>query len=93
VEYLKESRVLRIEAVRNNPKDLVGQRRCTTCPELQAKARAANRRLLTIQHAAQAVSPSTTRFERVALPSLEEGQRTGALRFGEPRTIARSVHE
>src|SRR4030081_2536552 len=31
---------------------------------------------------------STTLFERVALPSLEEGQRTGALRFGEPRTMA-----
>src|SRR4030081_3559599 len=31
---------------------------------------------------------STTLFERVALPSLEEGQRTEALRFGDPRTMA-----
>ena len=54
----------------------------------QAKARAANRRLLTIQRAGQGCAVSTTLFERVALPSLEEGQRTGALRFGDPRTMA-----
>jgi hypothetical protein len=30
----------------------------------------------------------TCLFGRVALPSLEEGQRTGALRFGNPRTMA-----
>jgi hypothetical protein len=53
-----------------------------TKPELQAKARAANRRLLTIQRAGQGCAVSTTLFERVALPSLEEGQRTGDLRFG-----------
>jgi len=57
-------------------------------PELQAKARAANRRLLTIQRAGQGCAVSTALFERVALPSLEEGQRTGALRFGDPRTMA-----
>jgi hypothetical protein len=87
-EYLKEGRALRIETVCNSPTDLGCKRRLHHLPELQAKARAANRRLLTIQRAGQGCAVSTTLFERVALPSLEEGQRTGALRFGDPRTMA-----
>src|SRR5919205_4209469 len=54
----------------------------------RGKARAANRRLLAIQRAGQGCALSTALFERVALPSREEGQRTGALRFGDPRTMA-----
>jgi len=87
-EYLKEGRALRIETVCNSPTDLGCNRRLHNLPELQAKARAANRRLLTIQRAGQGCAVSTVLFERVALPSLEEGQRTGALRFGDPRTMA-----
>ncbi len=87
-EYLKEGRALRIETVCNSPTDLGCKRRLHNLPELQAKARAANRRLLTIQRAGQGCAVSTALFERVALPSLEEGQRTGALRFGDPRAMA-----
>jgi hypothetical protein len=87
-EYLKEGRALRIETVCNSPTDLGCKRRLHHLPELQAKARAANRRLLTIQRAGQGCAVSTTLLERVALPSFEEGQRTGALRFGDPRTMA-----
>jgi hypothetical protein len=87
-EYLKEGRALRIETVCNTPTDLGCKRRLCHLPELQAKARAANGRLLTIQRAGQGCAVSTALFERVALPSIEEGQRTGALRFGDPRTMA-----
>jgi hypothetical protein len=87
-EYLKEGRALRIETVCNSPTDLGCKRRLQHLPELQAKARAANRRLLTIQRAGQSCAVSTTLFERVALPSLDDGHRTGALRFGDPRTMA-----
>jgi hypothetical protein len=87
-EYLKEGRALRIETVCNSPTDLGCKRRLHNLPELQAKARATNRRLLTIQRAGQGCAVSTALFERIALPSLEEGQRTGALRFGDPRTMA-----
>jgi hypothetical protein len=87
-EYLKEGRALRIETVCNSPTDLGCKRRLHNLPELQAKARAANRRLLTIQRAGQGCAVSTALFERIALPSFEEGQRTGALRFGDPRTMA-----
>jgi len=87
-EYLKEARALRIETVCNSPDDLGCKRRLRHLPELQSKARAANRRLLTIQRAGQSCTVATALFERIALPSLEEGQRTGALRFGDPRVMA-----
>ena len=87
-EYLKEGRALRIETVCNSPTDLGCKRRLHHLPELQVKARAANRRLLLIQRASQSCAVSTALFERVALPSLDEGHRTGALRFGDPRTMA-----
>lgn len=87
-EYLKEGRALRIETVCNSPTDLGCHRRLRHLPELQAKARQANRQLLTIQRAGQGCAIATALFERVALPSSEEGQRTGALRFGDPRVMA-----
>jgi hypothetical protein len=87
-EYLKEGRALRIETVINDPTDLGCQRRLHNLPELQARARAANTRLLMLQRVGQGCAISTALFERIALPSVEEGQRTGALRFGDPRVMA-----
>jgi hypothetical protein len=87
-QYLKEGRALRVELVCNAPGDLGCQRRLVNLPELQAKARAANRRLLRIQRAGQGCAISTTLLERVQQPSIEEGQRTGALRFGDERAMA-----
>jgi hypothetical protein len=87
-EYLKEGRALRIEFVCNSPDDLFCKRRLAYLPELQARARAANSRLLTIQRAGQGCAISTSLLERVQLPSINGGQRTGALRFGDKRAMA-----
>jgi hypothetical protein len=87
-EYLKEGRALRIETVVNSPTDLGVQRRLTNLAELVGKAKAANRRLLDVQRAGQGCAIETALFERISQPSLKEGQRTGALRFGEPRAMA-----
>ena len=87
-EYLKEGRALRIETVVNAPNDLGCQRRLSNLPELVAKARAANRRLLEVQRAGQGCAIESALFERISQPSVEEGQRTGALRFGDPRVMA-----
>jgi hypothetical protein len=87
-EYLKEGRALRIETVVNHPDDLGVHRRLQHLPELQAKARAANRRLLEVQRIGQGCAISTSLLERVAQPSIEEGQRTAAIRFGDPRVMA-----
>jgi hypothetical protein len=87
-EYLKEGRALRVEFVCNSPDDLGCSRRLVHLPELQAKARTANSRLLTMQRAGQGCAISTTLLERVQMPSINEGQRTGALRFGDKRAMA-----
>ena len=87
-EYLKEGRALRIETVVNSPTDLGVQRRLSNLAELVTKAKAANRRLLDIQRAGQGCAIETALFERISQPSLEEGQRTAALRFGDPRVMA-----
>jgi hypothetical protein len=87
-EYLKEGRALRIETVVNSPDDLGCQRRLRNLDELQAKARAANRRLLELQRVGQSCAISTSLLERVGQPSVQEGQRTAALRFGDPRVMA-----
>jgi hypothetical protein len=87
-QYLKDGRALRIETVINNPGDLGVRRRLEHLPELQAKARDANRRLLDTQRVGQGCLPASPAFERVAHPSVEERRRAPALRFGDPRVMA-----
>ncbi len=57
-------------------------------PELIAKARAVNGRLLMIERAGQGCAIGSALFERIHQPYIREGQRTGALRFGDPRAMA-----
>ena len=52
-QYLKDGRALRIETVINDTYDLGCQRRLHNLPELQTKARAANRRLLDTERVGQ----------------------------------------
>jgi hypothetical protein len=87
-QYLKEGRALRIETVVNSPTDLGVQRRLRNLAELVEKAKGANRRLLELQRAGQGCAIETALWERISQPSLEEGQRTGALRFGDQRAMA-----
>jgi hypothetical protein len=87
-QYLKEGRALRVETVVNSPTDLGVQRRLRNLGELQAKARAANRRLLTIQRVGQGCAIQTATFERISQPSVQQGQPTAALRLGDPRVMA-----
>ena len=87
-QYLKEGRALRIETVINDPRDLDIARRLEHLPELQAKAREVNRRLLMIERAGQDCAIENALFERISQPYAREGQRTGALRFGDPRVMA-----
>lgn len=87
-QYLKEGRALRIETVVNSPTDLGVQRRLINLAELVDKARIVNRRLLECERAGQGCAIETALWERISQPSLQEGQRTGALRFGDPRAMA-----
>jgi hypothetical protein len=87
-EYFKEGRALRIETVVNDPTDLGVRRRLVHLPELQAKARDVNRRLLDHEHVGQGCVLASPAFERIAQPSLVDGRRAPALRFGDPRVQA-----
>lgn len=88
-EYLKDGRALRIETVVNSPTDLGVRRRLEHLPELTAKSRDANDRLLHAQRVGQGCVLASPAFERIALPSLtRDGRRAPALRFGDPRVMA-----
>jgi len=87
-EYLKEGRALRIETVCNNPADLGVLRRLVHLGELREQARALNRRMLAFQRASSAPTLATSLFDEVALPDMRAGQRTVALRYGDPRVVA-----
>ena len=87
-QYLKEGRALRIETVINKPKDLGVLARLEHLPELVDKARQVNDRLLMIERAGQGCAIGSALFERIHQPYVREGQRTGALRFGDQRAMA-----
>jgi hypothetical protein len=88
-QYLKDGRAMRIETVVNAPRDLGCNARLPNLDELQAKARAANRRILDAERAGQGTVLASPAFERIAHPSVTaEGRRTPALRFGDPRVQA-----
>lgn len=87
-QYLKDGRALRIETVINKPADLGVPCRLEHLPELVAKARRVNQRLLIIERAGQSCAIGSALFERIHQPYNSEGQRTGALRFGDQRAIA-----
>src|SRR3954447_5333656 len=87
-EYFKEGRALRIETVVNDPTDLGVRRRLLHLPELQRKARDVNRRLLDHERVGQGCVLASPAFERIAQPSITDGRRAPALRFGDPRVQA-----
>ena len=88
-QYLKDGRAMRIETVINAPRDLGCNARLPNLDELQARARACNRRILEAERAGQGTVLASPAFERIAHPSVTaDGRRTPALRFGDPRVQA-----
>lgn len=87
-QYLKEGRALRIETVINKPADIGVLARLEHLPEVIAKAREVNDRLLRIERAGQSCAIGDDVFGRLHQPYTREGQRTGAFRFGDPRATA-----
>ena len=88
-QYLKDGVALRIETVINSPKDLRCNRQLQNLPELQAKARAINARLLDTETAGQGTALVSPVIERITRPALTgEGRKAPALRFGDLRVQA-----
>jgi hypothetical protein len=88
-QYLKDGRALRIETVVNSPDDLGVARRLHNLPELQARARAINTRLLHTEKVGQGCVFDSPAFARISQPTLTgDGRRAPGLRFGDPRVMA-----
>jgi hypothetical protein len=86
--YLKCGRAFRIETVVNDPGDLGLLRGLAHLEELSVKARDVNRRMVDAFRVGQGCVLASPAFERVAQPSLVDGRRAPALRFGDPRVMA-----
>jgi hypothetical protein len=88
-QYLKDGRALRVETVVNSPDDLRCARRLHNLPQLQARARAINTRLLETEKAGQGCVFHSPAFARISQPTLTgDGRRPPGLRFGDPRVMA-----
>src|SRR5207248_71013 len=88
-QYLKDGIALRIETVINDPKDLRCNRLLHNLPELQARARAINHRLLETETAGQGMALVSPVIERITRPTVTDGGRKApALRFGDLRVQA-----
>ena len=88
-QYLKDGRAMRIETVVNAPRDLGCNARLPNLDELQAKARACNRRILMLNVSARAASSRVQPLSGSRTPPwTRTGGRTPALRFGDPRVMA-----
>jgi hypothetical protein len=72
----------------NKPWDLNIRSRLEHLPELVAKARQVNHRLLMIERAGQSCAIGSALLERIHEPYIREGQRPGAFRFGDVRAMA-----
>jgi hypothetical protein len=88
-QYLKDDVALRIETVINSPDDLGCRRMLSNLPELQAKARAINDRLLHTEIAGQGTVLVSPVIERITRPTVTgDGRKAPALRFGDLRVQA-----
>ena len=88
-QYLKNGVALRIETVVNDPRDLRCNRQLQNLPELQAKARAINARLLETETVGQGTALVSPVIERITRPTVTDGGRKApALRFGDLRVQA-----
>src|SRR6266545_3238684 len=70
-QYLKDGRAMRIETVINSPRDLGFNARLHNLDDLQAKARACNRRILDAQRVGQGCVLASPAFERIAHPTAD----------------------
>ena len=86
--YLKEGRAFRIETVINDPGDLGLLRGVAHLQEMFVRGRDVNRRMVDTFRVGQGCVLASPAFERVARPTLQDGRRAPALRFGDPRVMA-----
>jgi hypothetical protein len=81
---------MRIETVVNDTRDLDVLRRLSISTNCRARhlRSAINHRIVEAERVGQGTVLASSAFERIAHPSVEDGRRAPALRFGDPRVQA-----
>jgi len=87
-QYFKENRALRTETTINNPLDFGTTKALKNLSYLRTLAAGVNRRLLEAERLSHNCTLSQKALDRLQRPTLEDGQRAPALRFGDPRAMA-----
>lgn len=88
--YLKEGRALRVETTINNPAhfDCLKTLNANNWGVLRRVGEGVNARFLAALGEGAADLPDAAILEAVVLPTIHDGQRASALRFGDPRVMA-----
>jgi hypothetical protein len=87
-QYFKLDRALRTETTFHDTYDFNIGRSLGNLPRLRTLGRHINHRLLTLERVAQHCAIASQTVEHIVLPTVDDGQRAPALRWGDPRTMA-----
>jgi hypothetical protein len=87
-QYFKEQRALRTETTINNPKDFYVAKAVANLTHLRDLGDHVNRKLLEVERVSHQCVLTQDALDRLQQPTVEGGQRTSALRFGDPRVMA-----
>lgn len=87
-QYFKEQRALRTETTINNPNDLHVNKAVPNLSHLRDLGDQVNRKLIEVERVSQHCVLTQDALDRLQQPTVEAGQRTSALRFGDPRVMA-----
>jgi hypothetical protein len=87
-QYHKEGRALRTETTINDTYDFGIGRRLCNLPALREVGFQANRRLLHVQKISQDCAVGEATFREVTSPSVVDGQRVSAMRYGDSTVLA-----
>ncbi len=87
-QYFKEQRALRTETTINNPNDFYVAKAVSNLSHLRDLGDQVNRKLLEVERVSHQCVLTQDALDRLQQPTVEAGQRTSALRFGDPRGMA-----
>ncbi len=87
-QYFKEQHALRTETTINNPKDFYINKAIDQLPYLRELGHQVNRKLLEVERVSHHCVLTQEALDRLQRPTVEDGQRVSALRFGDPRVMA-----
>jgi hypothetical protein len=87
-QYFKEQHALRTETTINNPMDFYVRKGLDNLSHLRELGHQVNRKLLEVERVSHHCVLTQEALDRLQRPTVEDGQRVSALRFGDPRVMA-----